>query len=330
VLVRVEDAAQEQRRTLALATLGLIGACFFWGLGFPLTKAYALRAQVEAPGASSWFVMSALLAVRFLAAAACTALFLFRRPRKLELEQGLWLGVFTGAGLVFQADGMAYTEASTSAFLTQGYVLFLPVVSAVAGRRFPEARVIVAVVAIVLGLTVLARFDPHKLALGRGELETLIASMLFGLQILWLSREKYAQNRTAPVTLIFFLVIGAGTLPLAWLTARPSDIAAIAGSAEVWVLFTLLTLLSTLVAFGLMNRSQPHVPPAEAGVIYGAEPLFASAFALFLPEMITPLAGITYENEALTSRLLIGGGLVTIANLVLQLRAGRPRPEANA
>lgn len=54
-----------------------------------------------------------------------------------------------------------------------------------------------------------------------------------------------------------------------------------------------------------MNRNQPKVPPAEAGsIIYGAEPLFGSGFALFLPALLTPLAGPTYANEELTPPLL--------------------------
>ena len=52
----------------------------------------------------------------------------------------------------------------------------------------------------------------------------------------------------------------------------------------------------------------------------GAEPLFGSGFALFLPALLTPLAGVSYANESLTPRLLVGGALVTLANVVLQLR----------
>jgi drug/metabolite transporter (DMT)-like permease len=78
-----------------------------------------------------------------------------------------------------------------------------------------------------------------------------------------------------------------------------------------------------------MNRYQPDVSASEAGVIYGAEPLFASLLALFLPGIIAGFAQIDYANEQLSARLLLGGGLVVSANVLLQLpwspRLFRPR-----
>src|SRR5690349_843854 len=148
------------------AVLGLVGACFFWGIGFPITKAYALRAQLEAPGASDWFIVATLVAGRFLLAGLILLALERARPTRLELEQGIWVGLFSGCGILFQTDGMARTDASTSAFLTQGYVVVLPVVAAVAARRWPELRVVLAVLGIVLGLAVLARFDPRTFHLG--------------------------------------------------------------------------------------------------------------------------------------------------------------------
>ena len=80
-----------------------------------------------------------------------------------------------------------------------------------------------------------------------------------------------------------------------------------------------LSVPCTVIAFSLMNRYQPDVGASEAGIIYGAEPLFASLFALFLPAVFARWAGVPYANEQLTGRLLIGGGLVIAANVLLQV-----------
>jgi drug/metabolite transporter (DMT)-like permease len=80
-----------------------------------------------------------------------------------------------------------------------------------------------------------------------------------------------------------------------------------------------LSVPCTVIAFSMMNRYQPDVSASEAGIIYGAEPLFASVFALFLPAFFAHWAGVEYANEQLTSRLLIGGGLVILANVLLQI-----------
>jgi hypothetical protein len=45
---------------------------------------------------------------------------------------------------------------------------------------------------------------------------------------------------------------------------------------------------------------QPHVEATSAGIIYCAEPLFATAFALFLPVPLGQWLGIEYANDPCT------------------------------
>ena len=72
--------------------------------------------------------------------------------------------------------------------------------------------------------------------------------------------------------------------------------------------------------FCLMNRWQREVTATEAGLVYCAEPVVVSMLALFLPGWLSQLAGVDYANEHVTVRLLLGGGLVTAANVLLQSR----------
>jgi hypothetical protein len=62
------------------------------------------------------------------------------------------------------------------------------------------------------------------------------------------------------------------------------------------------------------------VTATEAGMVYSVEPVFTSVLTLFLPAWISIWANINYPNESLTSRLLLGGGLITVANVLLQKR----------
>jgi drug/metabolite transporter (DMT)-like permease len=82
----------------------------------------------------------------------------------------------------------------------------------------------------------------------------------------------------------------------------------------------IIVLFCTLGAFMLMSRWQRQVTATEAGLIYCAEPVFASALALFLPGWFSHWTGLDYPNEQLTARLLLGGGLITAANVLLQSR----------
>jgi drug/metabolite transporter (DMT)-like permease len=82
----------------------------------------------------------------------------------------------------------------------------------------------------------------------------------------------------------------------------------------------ILIVICTLGAYLLMNYWQRRVTATEAGLIYCSEPVIASALALFLPAIFSGWANISYANETLTARLLIGGGLITAANVLLQKR----------
>jgi hypothetical protein len=44
--------------------------------------------------------------------------------------------------------------------------------------------------------------------------------------------------------------------------------------------------------------------------------LFTSIFALWIPNLLSTAFQVDYPNEAINTRLLIGGGLITAANLI--------------
>ncbi len=94
---------------------------------------------------------------------------------------------------------------------------------------------------------------------------------------------------------------GAGLAPwlewTAWMLSRPAVLRDV----------LLLTVLSTLLAMHLMNVYQPYVPASRAGLIYLLEPVFASLFSLAL------------GHDALTLRLVLGGGLILGGNLLVEL-----------
>ena len=154
------------------ATVMLLLATAFWGLSFPLTKAAQLAQATQlVPGASTWFLAAVALGFRFGLAALVVAGFAARtlpRLTRRELSQGLGLGVFGGAGMFLQFDGLNYTAASTSAFLTNCYCVILPVIVAVRLRRLPSRTVAVCSGLVLAGMAVLAELDPKTLRLGRG------------------------------------------------------------------------------------------------------------------------------------------------------------------
>jgi drug/metabolite transporter (DMT)-like permease len=74
-----------------------------------------------------------------------------------------------------------------------------------------------------------------------------------------------------------------------------------------------------------MNTWQRKVSATEAGLIYTTEPIFAAAYALFIPAMISQMAGLQYANEQLTKQTVIGGLFVLLANAWVQWKS-KPHP----
>jgi len=116
----------------------LVFCTLLWSLSFPAMKALALTQQNLLPQSGSWFFTSLSVLYRFGLAGILLLPFGWRQLRtlrKLEVEQGMFIALFGGVGILFQMDGLAYTSASTSAFLTQGYCVFLPIWLALAHRQ---------------------------------------------------------------------------------------------------------------------------------------------------------------------------------------------------
>jgi len=302
----------------------LILCTAFWALSFPVMKALALTQQDLLPQTGSWFFTSLSVAYRFGIAGILVLLFGCREIRTLrwrEVEQGLLLAAFGGLGILFQMDGLAYTSASTSAFLTQGYCVFIPVWLALAHRQWPSRKTFLCIALVVAGVAMLAGINIHSLKLGRGEIETLLASLLFTVQILNLDHPRYATNRPLCFTGVMLLGIALVAVPFVFATAPDAAACLRAYALPAAVSFqAVIVLFCTLAAYLLMNIWQRHVTATEAGLIYCAEPVFASLLALFLPGFFSSWAGINYPNETVTARLLLGGGFITAANVLLQSR----------
>lgn len=310
------------QRTQAL--LMLLVANFLWGLSFPLIKTILLLHQKLLPEAGPWFSAIYTVAPRFVLAVAVMLLLkprVWRGVTRGELKQGVVIGLFAAVGMLFQNDGLQFTAASTSAFLTQLYAILIPVYLAIRARRSPGLVVWVSSALVLAGVAILGKFDWRELHLGRGEWETLLCSVFFMGQILWLDKKEFVANRAYELTFVIFVTEALFFSVLAGATAP--DLAALVTpwTSPAWLGLTgSLTLLCTLTSFGIMNAWQPKITATEAGLIYCVEPVFGSVMALFLPAIFSAWAGINYGNEVATWTLLVGGGLITAANVLIQLK----------
>jgi len=303
--------------------LMLLLATVCWGLTFPVMKALVLTVAKSNPSHNHSFVTAFSLALRF----GFAALILLSWTRiaktpmtRLEWRLGAGLGLFGGGGLYFQMDALNYIPASTSAFLTQFYCVIIPFWVSWQKRAPLRFREWVCSGLVLAGVACLSQVDWQHFSLGRGEWETLLGSGIFAAQILWLERKEFASARPTHSSLIMFATIAGVFALFAFLQTDSSHDFRRVWQAPGFVCFiVILTLFCTLTAYSLMNVWQPHVSATEAGLIYCAEPVFATVFAIVFPPWLSELANIEYRPETLTANLLIGGSAITLANIYLHL-----------
>jgi drug/metabolite transporter (DMT)-like permease len=113
----------------AMAHLLMVAVVMLWGAMFVLIK---VAMDVIAP---QWFN-----AIRMMIAFVCLALIYHKEFRRLTREAwifGAAAGASLALGYVFQTQGIVYTTATNSAFITALVVVIVPILASVPGLRPP-------------------------------------------------------------------------------------------------------------------------------------------------------------------------------------------------
>lgn len=260
-----------------------------------------------------------LMVIRMTIGATVFGMIALRRPAGAShgWRVGALVGVAMGIGLFFQLWGLAFTTPALCAFFTGLASLWVPVlIFLLTGRAVGWANM--AGLALSLAGGVLLVEGGWKL--GAGEELTLLASLLFAVQIVLLDRLGKGAD-AARLTAGFFVAIGTLTivacLPLAFLTGWGETVEFLENTlADPWVLadLALLVSLPTLWGFWWMNLCQPRLDATRAGLIYLLEPVFSTLFSCLI------------GHDVLTISLVAGGCLVLVGNAVAELGARKEAP----
>jgi drug/metabolite transporter (DMT)-like permease len=285
-----------ERRTsfLAAAALLLLAAC--WGSTFFLIKDLLDRVPTLD-----------FLALRFTIASVVLLLVAPRAIGRLSpvvRRHALVLGVLYALAQIFQTAGLAHTSASVSGFVTGLYVVCTPLLAAAILRTRIPPLTWAAVVVATVGLGVLTL---NGLSIGYGEFITLVSAILYALHIVGLgawSTPADALGMTILQVIVIAVLCSIATVPDGFvLPQRAGD----------WASVLYMAIVVGALALFAQTWAQAHLPPTRSAIIMSMEPVFASLFAVWL------------GGEALTGRILIGGGLVFLAMVTVEL-APRRRP----
>ncbi len=297
-----ETAAPTTDRQAKLALVGLLLVAVAWGSSFPLTK--KLLAQVTPID---------FLAQRFALAALLMAVVFFpaiRRLSRTALIRGVLLGALYGVAQIAQTIGLGHTSASISGFITGMYVVLTPVCGVILLKTRITARWWVGAGLACLGLAVMSL---NGFSVGLGEGVTLFSALLYALHIVGLG---HWSTGSEAVGLAAVQVITTAAVCI--VTAAPGGIQVITGTGS-WLAVIYMAVVSGALAMIIQSWAQAHLPASRAAIIMCTEPVWAAGLA------------IAFFGEPLSIRIGVGGALMLVAMLVVELSprapGDPPRPE---
>jgi drug/metabolite transporter (DMT)-like permease len=300
----------------------LLLGTLFWGLSFPLVKNWQNAAKT-CPG-GEMFATLTLIAVRMILAQLLFAVFqphLFSAPSRRAHGMGLLIGLVNCLGFVLQVLGLASTTPALSGFFTSLASAWVPVLVWLYSRQPVRGATLLGLGLGIGGTAALGIDSSQGWRLGMGETLTLLSSLIFAVAILLVDR----LGRTVPsghLTIGFMAGHGfpALLLALVWAAGGAGMEACFAWTISllqdpsILVDIGLLTVFCTVFSFHWMTVYQPRVSASRAALIYLLEPVFASVFS------------IAWGHDRLTLRLVLGGTLILLGNVLVELPIWRHSP----
>lgn len=220
----------------------------------------------------------------------------------------LWLGgLCCGAALflasTLQQVGILYTTAGKAGFITALYIVLVPVLGLLFGRK-TGAAVWISVALAVVGMYFLCMTG--SLSLGRGEALCMLCALFFAVHIMVIDHFSPDVDGVR-MSCIQFFVCGGLSVVLMFLFEKP-DIHKIV-SAWLPILYT--GVLSSGVAYTLQIVAQKNVNPTVASLLMSLESVFSA------------LAGWAILGQGLSGRELFGCALLFAAIILAQLPIGK-------
>jgi len=285
-----------------LADLALGFCALIWGTTFVVIK-----------DALADISVIAYLALRFGLAAIVMAAIYWRALRKLTLpalSAGAQIGVFMFGGYVFQIAGLKHTTPSKAAFITGTFVVFVPILLALFGRRRIAIWIWLGAAAAFAGLYFLTVSSQGFGALNRGDPIVFVCAIMFALHMIFIGR-YVGRHSVAALSFLQVLttaMLSAALLLLAKTTGWEHPRVAWTGYLVFAILLTALG--ATVLGFSLQTWAQQYASPSHAAILVSLEPVFAA------------LTSLVFARERLGARALTGAALILAGVLLAELKGG--------
>ncbi|QFH49306.1 DMT family transporter [Leclercia adecarboxylata] len=247
--------------------------------------------------------------LRFATAAIAVAIISLKTLPGLtmtELKAGLAIGVSIAMGYSLQTWGLQSIPSSKSAFITAMYVPLVPLLQWLCLRRMPGVMSCIGIVLAFIGLILLAGPDDNLLALGPGEMITLVGAVAIAAEIILIS----AWAGKVDVKRVTVVQLATASL-VAFLSMLPAGESVPPLSSGLVIVALGLGIFSAIIQV-TMNWAQRSVSPTRATVIYTGEPVWAGIFGRLAGERLPLLA-------------LVGAAFIIAGVLLSELKLKRKK-----
>ena len=203
-----------------------------------------------------------------------------------NLRYGFACGASLFVAMMLQQVGIMYTSSGVCAFLTANYVIAVPILGLLIGRR-PGAHVWIGAVVALFGTYLICITGGESGGIGKGEALSAACAVAFGVEILVVERCVTRPDADLPLVCCsqFFTCALLGApfllLPSERALLGAGNVAAAAGA------IAFCGILSSGVAYSMQNVGQKMLSAAPAAVIMSLECAFAALFGrVFLGETV--------------------------------------------
>ena len=291
----------EKRRKISqpVAVIGLLVAACFWG------GMYVVAKDAMEVISANW-----MLCIRFLAAFIIMLVIYWKYVKKVtkeDLKGGLVTGLFMGSAYTSMTIGLSYINAGNCAFITDSYVIWIPIVLFIGWKVKPGFHIFIAAALALIGVAFMTL--QGGLHLRFGDLITLVGSFLWTGELIAI--DIYSK-KIKPQVLVTFqtLTVCIFTFIMALILREPTPTLSVLSEPKLILQFAYLVILATFVANSCQNYFQSYVSSTTVSVVFPTESIFATVF------------GIIFLGEVLTGMTFIGM-LFLVAAILMNTLGGR-------
>ncbi len=299
--MEIEQGYKQMSRVMKVDAALLVFTAI-WGLSFPLTK-----------NILEYTSIFSFLSLRFLSAAIILLIVFYKKLRLITLNSILYgsiIGLVFFGSLAFQVSSLRFTSASNSAFISGLSIVFVPLLSAKLQGKKPDISSVLGVITAAIGLFFISGGLTFKFNLG--DFLALMCAVCITFQIIFIDMFS---SKCDPSLIGIFQVSFCAifyTLISFFTDSRPLHI-----NTELILSIFVTGILGTALAYTGLAFLQRFTSPTHTAIIFSAEPVFATIFAVIIPNS----KGL---GEVLSLNTVIGCVMILCAMLISELKICKP------